>query len=285
MSRSDRATAQRLRIWPLLQAGLYPVPVHPQSRRLLVPWGEIDRLGYRPGAQALPDDPELGAKLHLGEGLPYESLVFEWWDRWPAAGAAILTGLSRLLVVDVDPRSGGHASLARLVRTRPLPATRVVGTRGGGVHLYYRTATLVKSKAGSLGPGLDVKSYRGVVFCPPTPGYRILERRAIAPAPGWLVRRCGRPYHGGGRHAEKLAFSDPKVAAAVAHAVARILDAPPGEQHNVVYGQARHAFKHCLDDRVTAALADAAATIAPEPWRRPNWERAIADARRKEGGP
>ena len=24
--------------------------------------------------------------------------------------------------------------------------------------------------------------------------------------------------------------------------------------------------------------------IAPEAWRRPNWERAIADARRKEGG-
>jgi hypothetical protein len=284
VSRHERAAAQRLAIWPLLRAGLYPVPVHPRSRRLLVAWGEIDRLGYRPGSQALPSDPELGAKLHIGEGLPYESLVFEWWDRWPAAGAAILTGLSGLLVVDVDPRSGGHASLARLVASRPLPATRVIGTRSGGVHLYYRTTTPVKSKAGLLGRGLDVKSYRGVVFCPPTPGYHVLERRGIAPAPDWLVRRCGRPARGGGRRAAKLAFDDPKVAAAVTHAVRRILDAPPGEQHNIVYGQARQAFKHCLDDRVAAALAEAASTIAPEPWRRPNWERAIADARRKEGG-
>jgi hypothetical protein len=37
-------------------------------------------------------------------------------------------------------------------------------------------------------------------------------------------------------------------------------------------------------DQVTQALHAAAEQIAPEAWRRPNWERAIADARRKEGG-
>jgi len=268
----------------LLADGLYPIPVHPQSRKPLVPWGELDRLGYRPGCQAWPADPELGERLHVGEGLPYSSLLFEWWDRWPLAGAAILTGLSRLLVVDVDPRNGGHHTLARLVQARPLPATRTVRTRGGGLHLYYRTPVLVKSKAGLLGQGVDVKSAGGVAFSPPTPGYELLERRPVASAPDWLIRRCGRPYHGGGRRTAKLAFDDPNVQATVDHAVRKILDAPSGEQHNTIYGQARYAYKRCLDDQVTQALHEAAEQIAPEAWRRPNWERAIADARRKEGG-
>ena len=49
MSRRDQAIAQRLKVWKLLDLALYPIPVHPASRRPLVSWGEIDRLGYRPG--------------------------------------------------------------------------------------------------------------------------------------------------------------------------------------------------------------------------------------------
>jgi hypothetical protein len=276
--------AARLQVWKLLEAGLYPIPVNPRTRKPLVPWGELDHLGYRPGRDAWPADPDLGAKLRLGEGLPYASLVFEWWDRWPGAGAAVMTGLSRLLVVDVDPRAGGHHALARLVGERALPATRIVRTRSGGLHLYYRAATLVQSATGALGCGIDVKSHRGLVFSPPTPGYSLLERRPIAPAPDWLIRRCPRPARGGGRQVAKRPFEDPRVQRVVAHAVRQILDAPPGSQHDTAYGQARYAFKHCLDDRVTEALYAAAERIAPEPWRRPNWERAIADAKRKEGG-
>jgi len=284
MRRQERAVAQRLKVWPLLDLGLYPIPVDPQTRKPLVRWGAIDRLGYRPGAGALPENPELGARLHVGERLPYESLVFEWWDEHPSAGAAILTGLSRLLVVDVDPRAGGHHSLARLVAARPLPATRVVRTRSGGLHLYYRTATLVKSATAALGAGVDAKSHRGLAFCPPTPGYLLLERRRIAQAPDWLIRRCGPAGRSRRRRGESLPFEDPRVRRAVEHAVEKILDAAPGSQHDTVYGQARYAYKHCLDDRVTEALSAAAEQIAPEAWRRPNWERAIADARRKEGG-
>jgi Bifunctional DNA primase/polymerase, N-terminal len=210
--------------------------------------------------------------------------VFEWWDEHPSAGAAIITGLSRLLVVDVDPRAGGHHTLAGLVAKRPLPATRTVRSRSGGLHLYYRTPTLVKSAAGALGPGIDVKSYRGLAFSPPTPGYSLLERRPIAEAPGWLLARCGRPARRVVPGRAKLGFDDPLVQQVLAHAVQKILDAPHGSQHDTIYGQARYCFKHCLDDRVTEVLYAAAARIAPELSRRPNWERAIADARRKEGG-
>jgi hypothetical protein len=279
VNRRDRAIAQRLKIWPLLDLGLYPIPVDPQTRKPLVRWGDIDRLGYRPGAEALPENPELGAKLHVGEDLPYESLIFEWWDEHPTAGAAIMTGLSRLLIIDIDPRAGGHHSLARLVAQRPLRATRTVRSRHGGLHLYYRTATLVPSRAGALGPGLDVKCRRGLIICPPTPGYSLLERRPIASVPDWLLARCGptaRPRTGPGPGTYPP--DSPATRAALGRALAAIRDAPRGHRHVTVVREAARMFAVCDDDQIEAALL-AAARQASEPseWR--DREQAIRDER------
>ena len=48
MTRRDLAITQRLKVWKLLELGLYPIPVNPASRKPLVAWGELDQLGYRP---------------------------------------------------------------------------------------------------------------------------------------------------------------------------------------------------------------------------------------------
>lgn len=273
MSRRDRAIVQRLKVWPLLEAGLYPIPVDPRTRRPLVPWGELDQLGYRPGL----GEARTGT---LAGGPPdqWVPLVFEWWQRWPAAGAAVLTGRSRLLVVDVDPRHGGHHTLARLVAHRPLPATRVVRTRGGGVHLYYRTDRLVRSGAGVLGPGLDVKSAKGLVVCPPTPGYSLLERRPIVAAPEWLRARC-RPAGHRARPAPGTVPPDsPDAAAALQRALDAIAAAPPGERHATTYRAALSVFAVTDGDQVQATLAEAARRASePSEWR--DRERAVADAR------
>lgn len=279
MSRRDRAIAQRLKVWPLLDLGLYPIPVNPQTRKPLVPWGAIDQLGYRPGAEAVPENPELGARLHVGEDLPYESLIFQWWDEHPSAGAAIMTGLSRLLVLDVDPRAGGHHTLAGLVAEWPLPATRTVRTRGGGVHLYYRTDQLVPSRAGALGPGLDVKSRRGLIVCPPTPGYLLLERRPIAPVPDWLLARSGpasRPRTGPGPGTHPP--DSPVTRAALERALAAIREAPRGQRHDTVVREAARMFAICDDDQIEAALLEAARQASePSEWR--DREQAIRDER------
>jgi hypothetical protein len=274
MTRQQQATAQRLRVWPLLDLGLYPIPVHPRSRRPLVAWGELDRLGYRPGVGA-----DLTGTLGGGPPSRWVPLVFEWWDRWPAAGAAVLTGLSRLLVVDVDPRAGGHHSLARLVADQPLPATWVVRSRGGGTHLYFRTDTLVPSRAGALGPGLDVKSRRGLIICPPTPGYSLLERRPIAYAPDWLLARLrptSRPRTGPrpGRHPP----DSPVTRAALDRALTAIRDAPRGQRHDTVVREAARMFAICDDDQIEAALLEAARQASePSEWR--DREQAIRDER------
>jgi len=272
--RRDRAIAQRLRVWKLLEAGLYPIPVDPASRKPLVPWGELDRLGYRPGVGEA-----IEGTLPNGRRSRWVPLVFEWWAERPDAGAAVLTGLSRLLVVDVDPRNGGHHSLARLVAERPLPGTRIVRTRGGGVHLYYRVDRLVKSKAGLLGPGLDVKSSRGLVVSPPTPGYSGVERRPIAQAPGWLVARCGPTSR---RRRKSTAGTYPPdslmVSAALEEALAAIAAAHPGACHDTTIRQATRMFALCDHDQVEQALLEACRrTCAPSEWR--DRERAVRDAR------
>jgi hypothetical protein len=51
--------------------------------------------------------------------------IGEWWSRFPDANVAIPTGsVSRLVVLDVDPRHGGNESLAALeAKHSSLPTT------------------------------------------------------------------------------------------------------------------------------------------------------------------
>ena len=65
--------------------------------------------------------------------------IDEWWTRWPDANIGIVTGkISGLLVIDVDPRHGGNKSLDDLFKKHGKPKTYVVGTGGGGLHLYFQ---------------------------------------------------------------------------------------------------------------------------------------------------
>ncbi|MGZ8733984.1 MAG: bifunctional DNA primase/polymerase, partial [Acidimicrobiia bacterium] len=98
-----------------------------------------------------------------------ESTVRRWWQRWPDANVGVVTGsVSGLVVVDVDPRHGGDATLADLeAREGRLPPTVEAFSGGGGLHLYLcHPGSAVPS--GQLGPGLDVKADSGLVVAPPS---------------------------------------------------------------------------------------------------------------------
>jgi hypothetical protein len=127
--------------------------------------------------------------------------VGRWWARWPEAniGARVPRVL---LVLDVDPRHGGHQRLAELEAEHgPLPATRVsVSGRGdGGQHRWFLHPGGQVS-AVRLGAGLDVKTHSGYVLLPPShhPAtgrpYRWAEPlRDPAPAPAWLCALLAPP--------------------------------------------------------------------------------------------
>lgn len=83
---------------------------------------------------------------------------------YPSGLLAIRTGAaSGIVVVDIDPRNGGHL-LPNL-----MPPTACVRTGGGGWHLYYRhPGQHVPSRELPGRPGIDIKADGGYVVAPPS---------------------------------------------------------------------------------------------------------------------
>ncbi len=97
---------------------------------------------------------------------PTREQVQAWWEAWPNAGIAIVTGrVSGLVVVDVDPQHGGTPE--------GLPKTQlVVRTGGGGWHYYYQYPEGIEHRIPNQvnvdGTGKDVRADGGYVIAPPS---------------------------------------------------------------------------------------------------------------------
>lgn len=123
-----------------------------------------------------------------GMGPANEATVMSWWWDWPDANIAVRTGGDfGLLVLDVDPRNGGIASLQKLVETTgPLPDTLTSKTGGDGLHYYFKYPKNLVGNPKNLGPkypGLDIKADGGYVVAPPSrhingKSYQWIEGRA-----------------------------------------------------------------------------------------------------------
>lgn len=106
----------------------------------------------------------------FGERYPTEAEVRDWFERWPTANVAVVTGLiSGVVVLDVDPSHGGEESLARLaLRNAGLPRTVEATTGGGGRHVYFKHPGFeVRNRTGFF-PGLDLRGDGGVIIVPPS---------------------------------------------------------------------------------------------------------------------
>lgn len=97
--------------------------------------------------------------------------IKEMWGGWPDANIGLATGTnSGIFFLDVDPRHGGDESLEELERKYcPLPKTIESLTGGGGRHIgFVCNGHKIRSSAGKLGPGLDVRGEGGYVVLPPS---------------------------------------------------------------------------------------------------------------------
>jgi hypothetical protein len=136
------------------------------------------------------------------------TLIERWWTRLPNAGVAIACGACSggLVVLDVDPRNDGDATLRALERVHgPLPHTARVVTGGGGEHYYFRAQVGCRGVAvpSTLGPGVDVKTDGGYVVAPPSlhpigARYRwdvgaLLSETPLAPLPTWIASLASKP--------------------------------------------------------------------------------------------
>ncbi len=128
--------------------------------------------------------------------------IRRWWTRWPDAAIGLRTGeMSRVFVVDVDPRNGGDTNLEELEdKHGPMPHTVECETGGGGRHLYVNWPKQgVRCSTGEIAPGIDIKGDGGYVILPPSDHksrntYNWLFDQEpgecpIADAPAWLLER------------------------------------------------------------------------------------------------
>jgi hypothetical protein len=137
-------------------------------------------------------------KIGLHHASTLQEQVASWWQQWPAANIGLAVTPGRI-VLDIDPRHGGDASLQELERAHgALPETLTALTGGGGTHYWFAVqAGSVRNKA-PLGEGIDVQGPGSYVIAPPSihldtgQSYRWdagmgPESCDIEPAPAWLL--------------------------------------------------------------------------------------------------
>ncbi|MGN7613925.1 bifunctional DNA primase/polymerase [Magnetococcales bacterium HHB-1] len=106
-------------------------------------------------------------------------------------------GITGGLFVDIDQKNGvnGQQSLESLIAQHgSLPLTRRVRTPSGGEHIYFHGNEAIRSSAGKLGPGLDIRSQGGYVVAPGSSIHGqaytwIDEQHDVAPCPEWLINQ------------------------------------------------------------------------------------------------
>ena len=93
------------------------------------------------------------------------------WFAGTRHNIGIATGaVSNLIVLDIDPRHGGDATLACFERLQgKLPPTVRFKTGGGGQHILFRhPGGYIPNSAGKIGPGVDVRGDGGYIVAPPS---------------------------------------------------------------------------------------------------------------------
>jgi len=179
--------------------------------------------------------------------------ITEWYQRWPTANIGIVTGMiSGLVVLDIDPRHGGDASLAQWETEHgPLPHTIEARTGGGGRHIYFSHPGAVVHNRTSFAPGIDLRGDGGCIVAPPSihssgNAYRWItahepENTRLAEMPGWLLTRLQDEIHSPGHgnvHWQQL----------VKQGIGE------GERNNTIASLTGHLLWHGVDTDVVTEL-------------------------------
>ena len=119
-----------------------------------------------------------------------EKQIGKWWKQWPDANIGLALD-GKFFVLDVDSPDG-EQSLAKLEsQHEPLPLTTAVRTGHGGRHIYFSAPSFrVKTTAGRLGYGIDVRGASSYVLVPPSrtvAEYVWIYRNGLTQAPQWLL--------------------------------------------------------------------------------------------------
>ncbi len=100
---------------------------------------------------------------------PTEDEIHKWWEKWPSARIAIVTGkVSGVCVIDIDDMEGLEAIQQHLPDGIMIPTAK---TPKGGQHLYFKMPEQSLGNATRFIPGCDFKGEGGSCLTPPSKGY------------------------------------------------------------------------------------------------------------------
>ncbi|TXN67886.1 bifunctional DNA primase/polymerase [Methylobacterium sp. WL6] len=193
----------------LIKRGAKIFPLHGMRKgtdgRLVCTCGNLacEDAGKHPMAKLAPKG--------LTNATNHEHVVRHWFTTAPFANIGLATGPS--VVLDVDPRHGGDASLEALEAEHgPLPETTRAFTGGGGQHIFFRPPPGIEIRnsagdQGGLAPGLDIRGTGGYVVAAPSlhaSGRHYVwsvdhHPDDVVPAsmPEWMATALTRPREGG----------------------------------------------------------------------------------------
>jgi hypothetical protein len=110
--------------------------------------------------------------------------IIEQWRGYPLMAAP--TGArNNFDVLDID--RGAEDWLMNYECSHGLPATRIVGTKSGGLHLYFQHHDGMRCSAGLLAPNVDIRSTGGYIILWDRAGLPVLSGAPIAPWPGPML--------------------------------------------------------------------------------------------------
>ncbi len=134
--------------------------------------------------------PSIPSWLEYQKRQPTLAEITKWWTEHPDDNIALVCGkISGVIVVDIDPKSGGTTEGLQL------PPTLCSRTGGGGQHIFYKwNKDLVGAKVG-IKAGIDIRSEASYVVLPPSlhasgSTYEwINEGEDLADPPEWLYKK------------------------------------------------------------------------------------------------
>ncbi len=101
-----------------------------------------------------------------------ESVIREWWRVAPHCNVGMATGTaSGVFVLDIDGEPGAAWIMEQQERGNVLPETLCQRTGGRGNRQYFfnmPAGVLIKSSAGEIAEGVDVRADGGYVVLPPS---------------------------------------------------------------------------------------------------------------------
>ncbi len=124
--------------------------------------------------------------------------IRSWWEKWPEANVAVITGsISGLVVLDIDgPEAAQRIRTWLADREADMPVTPTVRT-GRGWHYYFAHPGVPTPNASRWQglDGIDIRGDGGYVVAPPSihangktyQWVRSLEWHDLAPCPDWLL--------------------------------------------------------------------------------------------------